>query len=82
MPSGSLGSYRFSPRTATVGSQLSSPRRAHVELARPTQQGHRSPDMCCNWGIFYGLLNHLDHVGLSLRHDTAAVEDRCAWSPG
>ena len=43
VPSGSLGSWRFSPRTATVGSQLSSPWPAPVELARPTQQGHREP---------------------------------------
>ena len=37
------GSRRFSRRAATVGARLSSPRPALVELARPAQQGHRSP---------------------------------------
>ena len=45
-PSGSQGSQRFSRRSATVGSRLSTPRPAPVEPARPAQQGQRPPSGC------------------------------------
>ena len=41
---------RFCQRTATVGSRLSPPRPAPVELARPTQQGHRPHHQCIATG--------------------------------
>ena len=57
----SLGSQRFQ----TVGPQLSSSRPTRVELARPTQQGHRPPDqgICnCEESLCVFCHDSLDHV--------------------